>query len=327
MRRSFLAGRLGLALFLSSAGGVLAAPTSAPMADPLPESMTIETGQDGGRRITLPIHIDGKGPFEFIVDTGAERTVISRELAAKLALAPNDPVSINSLSGISQVDTVTIPHLSYGHGELPAVQAPVFAEANLGAAGLLGLDGLSSKRLTIDFRKQKMEISHSSEPVELDHGDAIIVRGRSRFGQLILVDSEANGEKINVILDTGTDQSIGNLALLRKLTRKRKIDSLKPVAITSVTGETVIGGWNVIREVRVGGFTVNNLAVAFTDASPFEQLGLNNKPALLLGMDVLRRFDRVSVDFGRKKVYFLLPDGADALPEVRLARRETAITP
>lgn len=327
MRRSFLAGSLGLALSLAVVGSSVAAPTAQPMPDPLADSMTIETGQDRGSRITLPIHIDGKGPFEFIVDTGAERTVISRELAAKLALQPNEPVRINSLSGISQVDTVTIPRLSYGHGEMPMVQAPVFAEANLGAAGLLGLDGLGSKRLTIDFRKKKMEISHSREPVEVDYGDAIVVRARSRFGQLILVDSQANGEKINVILDTGTDQSIGNLALLRKLTKKRKIDALRPVEITSVTGETIVGGWNVIRNVRVGGFSLNNLAVAFTDASPFEQLELHEKPALLLGMDVLRRFDRVAVDFGRKKVYFLLPDGADAQPEVRLAQREAAMTP
>src|SRR3546814_11035503 len=77
------------------------------------------------RRITLPIHIDGKGPFNFVVDTGSERTVISRELASKLALAPDDPVRINSMAGITQVNTVTIPRLSYGHGMMPSVQAPV----------------------------------------------------------------------------------------------------------------------------------------------------------------------------------------------------------
>ncbi|HKR18121.1 retroviral-like aspartic protease family protein [Rhizorhapis sp.] len=325
MGRSFLASSLGLALFLLLPAVPVAASTQPP-ADPLLQNpMTVATGQDRGNRITLPIHIDGKGPFDFVVDTGAERTVISRELAAKLALVPNEPVRVNSLTGISQVDTVTIPRLSYGHGELPSVQAPVFDQVNLGAAGLLGLDGLESKRLMIDFRKRKMEISHSSEPVEVDQGDAIIVRARSRFGQLILVDSQANGEKINVILDTGTDQSIGNLALLRKLTRKKKIDALRPVELTSVTGETIIGGWNMIRNVRIGGFNINNLAVAFMDASPFEQLGLQDQPALLLGMDVLRQFDRVTVDFGRKRVYFLLPDGADAEAVVQLAQGDAII--
>src|SRR3546814_4199771 len=82
---------------------------------------------------------------------------------------------------------------------MPSVQAPVLEAINLGAPGLLGLDGLASKRLTIDFRKQTMEVSDSGERVAID-SDAIIVRARRRSGQLILVDSQANGEKIHVLL-------------------------------------------------------------------------------------------------------------------------------
>src|SRR3546814_16877559 len=84
--------------------------------------------------------------FNFVVDTGSERTVISRELASKLALDPDDPVRINSIAGITQVNTVTIPRLSYGRGMMPSVQAPVLEAINLGAPGLLGLDGLASQR-------------------------------------------------------------------------------------------------------------------------------------------------------------------------------------
>lgn len=326
MRRPFLVRGLAVALLLTP-GGVLAqaaAPASEALAIADPAASLIATGEDRARRITLPIHIDGKGPFDFVVDTGAERTVISRELAGKLALAPDAPVRINSITGIAQVNTVTIPRLSYGHGIMPPVQAPVLEAAHLGAAGLLGLDGLESKRLVIDFRRQTMAISNSGERIEdFDDGDAIVVRARRRFGQLILVDSQANGEKIHVILDTGTDQSIGNLALLHKLTRKRKLDGLRPIEITGVTGQKAMGGWNVIDTVRIGGFNINNLAVVFMDASPFRQLGLDDRPALLLGMDVLRRFDRVAIDFGWKKVHFLLPDGVEAEPRVKLASRST----
>lgn len=280
------------------------------LADPVP--VTVATGTDGFSRITLPIHIDGRGPFPFIVDTGAERTVISRELAARLALASDGPVRINSIAGIAEVGTVIIPRLSYGHGETALVKAPVLEGDNLGGHGLLGLDSLQDKRLLIDFRKRSMDISDSGERVEgFDDPDAIVVRARSRFGQLILVDTQANGEKVHVILDTGTDVSIGNMALLHKLTRKRKIDGLRPIELTSVTGQSVMGGWNIIRKVRISGFSINNLAVIFTEVSPFRQLGLDNKPALLLGMDVLRRFERVAVDFGRKRVHFLLPDGVE----------------
>ncbi|MCF8707102.1 retroviral-like aspartic protease family protein [Rhizorhapis sp. SPR117] len=318
MRGTILASGLSAAAMLLTPAVAAGAQDAPSITNPA--AIHVATGNDGSKRITLPIHIDGKGPFNFVVDTGAERTVISRELATRLALVADTPVKLNSIGGISQVDTVMIPRLSYGHGEMPDMQAPVLDADNLGAAGLLGLDGLESKRLLIDFRKQKMEISNSSQPMFRDP-DAIVVRARRRFGQLVLVDSQANGEKIHVILDTGTERSIGNLALLRKLTRKRKIDALRPVEMISVTGDRLIGGWNVIEQVRIGGVNIKQLAVVFTDVSPFHQLGLDDRPALLLGMDVLRRFDRVAVDFGNKRVHFLLPDGAETDQGVRLASR------
>src|SRR3546814_17361785 len=103
------------------------------------------------RRITLPIHIDGKGPFNFVVDTGSERTVISRELASKLALAPDDPVRLNSMAGLTPVNTVPIQRLSYGHGMIPSVQAPGLEAITLGATALLVLTGLESKRTQPHF--------------------------------------------------------------------------------------------------------------------------------------------------------------------------------
>lgn len=325
MERPFLGPCLAAAAVLLTGGAAAQDNSSAPanlaIADPVPVT-TVATGHDGTSRITLPIHIDGKGPFPFVVDTGAERTVISRELAARLALPADGPVRINSIAGIAEVGTVIIPRLSYGHGERPSVKAPVLEGVDLGAQGLLGLDSLEDKRLVIDFRARRMQISDSQERVEgFDDPDAIVVRARSRFGQLILVDTQANGEKVHVILDTGTDTSIGNMALLHKLTRKRKLDGLRPIELTGVTGQKMMGGWNIIGKVRIGGVSINNLAVVFADVSPFKQLGLDDKPALLLGMDVLRRFDRLAVDFGKRKVHFLLPDGAQADKETMLASR------
>ena len=39
----------------------------------------------------------------------------------------------------------------------------------------------------------------------------------------------------------------------------------------------------------------------------FEALGLNRKPALLLGMQDLRSFDRVAIDFSTRRILFDLP--------------------
>jgi hypothetical protein len=62
--------------------------------------------------------------------------------------------------------------------------------------------------------------------------------------------------------------------------------------------------------VRLGRVNLNRVPVIFADASPFAELGMQDKPALMLGISALRIFDRVAIDFGRGKVDFLLPDAS-----------------
>src|SRR3546814_18066948 len=82
-----------------------------------------------------------------------------------------------------------------------------------------------------------------------------------------------------------------------------------------------MGGWNLVDKVQIGGFSITNLPVVFADVSPFHQHHLDNKAALLLRMDVLQRFDRIAVDFGRQRVHFLFPDGVAPESPLRLASR------
>jgi hypothetical protein len=49
------------------------------------------------------------------------------------------------------------------------------------------------------------------------------------------------------------------------------------------------------------------LPVAFANAHVFRKLGLEERPALLLGMNAMKAFDRISIDFASKKVRFVLP--------------------
>ena len=58
--------------------------------------------------------------------------------------------------------------------------------------------------------------------------------------------------------------------------------------------------------------------IAFADASGFKALGLSDRPALLLGMNVMRAFDRVSIDFAQRRVRFTFPH-RESRNEVKLA--------
>ena len=135
----------------------------------------------------------------------------------------------------------------------------------------------------------------------------------------MLVDATLEGQKLTVVLDTGSEVTIGNGALRRKLEAKNKLGKTQPIELISVTGGKIDGDYTAVKEVKLGGVLIHDLPVAFADVHPFKQLELTDRPALLLGMDALRLFDRVSVDFASRRVRFLSPDLSNLRAPVRLA--------
>ena len=59
--------------------------------------------------------------------------------------------------------------------------------------------------------------------------------------------------------------------------------------------------------MTIGGVDLNYLPVAFSDVPPFRRLGMADRPALFLGMDAMKLFRQVSIDFPNREVRFLLP--------------------
>jgi predicted aspartyl protease len=283
----------------------------APPAAPAPAPAAAETiGLEETRsaRMTVPISIGGSGPWRFIVDTGSERTVVSRELAARLGLAPGVPVTVHSMTEVSRIATAMVPALTVGRRTVEGIEAPLLSQGALGADGLLGVDSLTSQRVELDFRSNEMRVSRSTRRGEVWERDAIVVTARSRFGHLILVDAAFDGERVWVILDTGAEVSIANEALRRRLERRGRLGPTAPLEVVSVTGGRRTLDYGVARRVRIGRAEIANLPVGFADVDPFRKLGLTNRPAILLGMDALRLFERVSMDFATREVRLQMPE-------------------
>lgn len=295
-----LAWMLGVAL----ATGATGAATETP---PAPDQ-NIALGSDRTDRMTVQVKVAGSEAMPFVIDTGAERTVVSSQLASRLNLAKGPVLNLVTVSGAGKVQTVIVPSIELSGSKVKEIEAPALDEAHLGAHGMLGIDSLQSRRVLLDFKKNEMKVMPSQRRPEDTDPDTIVVTARNRFGQLILVDSRFLGEKVQVIVDTGAQTSIGNMALLARLQRHGKVPKLHPVTLTSVTGGTLPAQLAQVDRIQIGGVDMNNIAVAFVDAEPFKRFGLANKPALLLGMDALRLFQRVSVDFANKQVRFILPD-------------------
>ncbi len=282
------------------------------------EDVRFKTAVDD--RMTVPVLLSGTGPFRFLVDTGADRTAISRQVASRLNLAAGSGASLHSVTGVSNVSTAKVPSLQLTRKALRIADAPVLESANMGADGILGTDSLASQRVVFDFAAQTMSIVPSSTPDFRDEPGTIIVEARRRNGRLVVTDAVADGRDLTVVLDTGSQVTIGNEALRQSLSKGSVSAETHPVELMSVTGEKLAGEYMFLRSLEIGGVTLKNLAIVFAPAHTFKQLKLDRKPALLLGMNAIRAFKKVSIDFANRRLRVILPQTSELQAELAAKR-------
>jgi predicted aspartyl protease len=276
----------------------------ASLTQPVPTGHGIATAQDRFARLTIPVMVNGSGPYAFVVDTGADRSVISRELADALKLPAGPTIAVHDTAGLQRTATVLIDRLGVDTREIGSIEAPVVPATDLGAQGMLGLDTMRDRRVVMDFIADRF-FSAQADTV-LDAPGTIIVEGRRRFGQMVLIDSESRGTPIFVILDSGAQNTIGNIAL-RHLMAQDRADATGRHSgdIISVTGKHTLAGLNEIPELRLGSILLSHVPIAYADLHTFAQFHLLDQPAMLLGMDALRMFARVTVDFRAREASFI----------------------
>jgi predicted aspartyl protease len=279
------------------------------------EDIRFKTGRDD--RLTVPVRVSGMGPFQFLVDTGADRTSISWELAGKLGLIEGDKAQIHTVTGVSTVSTATVPDLQLTRKAVKIVDAPVLDSQNIGADGIIGVDSLRSQSVLFDFEKQTLSIVPSATPNFSDDPNVIVVQAVRKNGRLVFTDATANGHSLTVVIDTGAQISIGNQALREQLVGRGLVDPSQKVDLESVTGDLITGDYMFVRDLEIGGLTLKNLAIVFADAHTFKELNLDKRPALLLGMNAIRAFKKVSIDFASRKFRVVLPESSEL--DVRLA--------
>ncbi|MDG2523078.1 retroviral-like aspartic protease family protein [Caulobacter segnis] len=301
-------------LALSSLAGLGHANTPVAPAPPHGPEFDVGTDEDSADRVTAPVFLNGKGPFPFMIDTGANYSAVSNELAAALSLPDRGPVVLNTIVGPETTGSVEAGEIKVGRKSARNVRMASMPRRWLGAAGLIGMDQLASQRLTLDFANASMKFGGAPA-----FGDtsAIVVSAQHRSGPLTLVNARVGGALVTAFLDSGADGTVGNPALRQLMaTRLRRVaynDMFVPSPLISPTGQTIPGELAVLRSVSVGGMDISNLPIVFADLHTFRMWDMHEEPAFVLGVDILRRFRSVVIDFRRGEVIFRLPrDGGPA---------------
>jgi hypothetical protein len=305
------------ALIGSAAAGLALQAAQAAPAQP-PPAQSIQGGADAADRLTIETTIAGRGPYRFLVDTGADRTVVAAEVAAELGLLDGGQVIVQDITSAVPAATARLPDLAFGPVVLPAMTVPVLPRAALGADGYLGLDAIDGRSVTFNFAHHRLSVADGA-PTWLDIGPRpgeTLVHATGRAGKLVSVDCSVEGVPATAFIDSGAEVSIGNSHLFAALAERtgKVYFSDTPITLTGVTGGSAQGRLVQARKVRLGALDFSNGVLVISDLPIFEIWGVAGRPALLLGMNFLRISAALTIDYRRKELLF-------RLAELRVASR------
>jgi predicted aspartyl protease len=273
-------------------------------------SGAVRSGSDVTNRLTTPVLINGQGPYHFLVDTGAERTLLADDLAVRLALPRGDRVMVEGIIRGEATDLVNIESLQMGRLVCPRLEVPVLPRSMLNVDGYLGLDVLDQRRVVLDFTARTITVAQPQGFFSSlwEQRNEAVVHTMGSSGRLRATNCFVNGVRASAFIDTGAEVSIMNPALYKALQRRaaRRQVVHGQVGIYGVTGGSMTGLDTNVDRIQLGELNLTYMTLVVARLDVFDIWGLREEPALLFGMDCLRRFARVSIDYRRKELRFEL---------------------
>jgi predicted aspartyl protease len=250
-------------------------------------------------RVWAPVYINGKGPYKLVLDTGANRTAVIPSLARKIGTSPGTNVlKVLGATGSSVVPAIKVSSIEVGDLFLGDRQVAIVPDVFGGAEGVLGADGLSDKRVHIDFKNDEISILRSTGPVRSNGYTKIPVK--LRYGHLLMFDVKLAGVRTRAMLDTGAQTTIGNSTLRAALSKRRKgvENTIIGVTLDAQKGETLLAP-----AVELGDLTLRGMQITFGDMYIFDAWKMQDQPALLIGMDIIGLLDVLIIDYKRREIH------------------------
>jgi predicted aspartyl protease len=247
-------------------------------------------------RIWAPVLINGRGPYRLVLDTGATHSAIVAQVANSLGIPVGtlSTIRVTGVTGSAVVPTISVNRMDVGELSMTSSVLPVVADVFGGAEGVLGTEGLSDKRILIDFGRDKVVIMRSKG--ELGRTGFATLPLRPLRDHLLALDVLVGGVRTKAIIDTGAQITIGNNTLRGALMRHNARDVSKS-EIEGVTLDVAAGDTMRAPPISVGSLQFIGVNITYGDMFIFDRWKLNNEPTLVLGMDVLGTVDTLVIDY------------------------------
>ena len=241
--------------------------------------------------IIVQVQVDGKGPFNMMLDTGADPSAIDLTLARDLGLnlARVEKRATGGGAGNSLIFETQLPMVETGGLMAKKVEALAIDLSNLGGRlgkhlhGILGHSLLNGRVVQIDYPNRVLRF-YSKSPINSYKGSgnsSEMVVLAFRYSDNILIDDiVVNGRKLTANLDTGSDGAF----------------SLTPAAVAYLGLEKDVEGFAVTTSVGVNGTLQNRQGTIGTIT--LGRLSVASQPAVFFGPGTGRDHEPWGINIG-----------------------------
>jgi predicted aspartyl protease len=282
----------------------LATPASGTVVAELP----YRVGADA--RVATDVFVNGQGPFSFLLDTAASRSMMFEHVRAKLGIATTGgtPITVYGMQNIGTAVPVLVDQLRLSNETIRGLAMGVLPDDSDPADGLLGMDVLSNYQVVLDRENLRLKLlTQDSGTTDFRDWPSLSLTRRTAkdaAANLWLMRASVGGISVNSLLDMGSGMTIVNWPAAEQLGLKRThfpregvpqklrdaLGTVEPIIFA--TGLTI---W-------LGGHVFTDQTVLVANVRVFQYFHLDGEPAAIIGSGLLKD-NSLAIDFARRRLY------------------------
>jgi predicted aspartyl protease len=159
--------------------------------------------------ITVPVFVNGAGPFDFMLDTGTNTTILHPEFARQLGLRPIDRLLLVTVAGSRAVPRSRLERLTLGPRTVTGVEVLWTDLGEIRAlapriCGVLGQNFLSRFNYLIDYAGRRIEFEEGDELERVLRGARLTLETDEDQALVVAQPATPGRKALRFALDSGT---------------------------------------------------------------------------------------------------------------------------
>jgi len=232
----------------------------------LPVGKTIRFRKLGNQTIAIPVLLNGRGPFQFVLDTGTDSSIMDARLANEVGLERGDQVTLFTVAGQKNVSRAYVQTVTVGAAVGTNLEVltmnldSAFPDRNV--RGVLGQNFLRTFDVFLDNGAGTVTLLSPGDPVPVN-GVAIPIT--FEHDRPAVVWKFAAQREIRLLLDSGSS----SLTFFRDDIpnfHRCIFDSCRQAVTTTVSAVTVFSG--VLSSFVIGNVCLHDIPAVYSTQSP-----------------------------------------------------------